>query len=201
MQVLLLHCVAPPSSSIVRPALQRCKVCLSATSAPSYLLPTHSKLSTSMRAWPARDRITLARSRFFTALERVFKAKSGIRTDLRRLWERSESISRAHLALNREAFTGAARSLSGSSFGIVDTPTVISTGAEASSTSRLYSTAVTGRASGQRLQKARESRLVFRRKTRDLGAAAPKRIADPAAPYTRTLPRQRVSPRNLWRKR
>ena len=63
MQVLLLHCVAPPSSSIVRPALQRCKVCLSATSAPSYLLPTHSKLSTSMRAWPARDRITLARSR------------------------------------------------------------------------------------------------------------------------------------------
>ena len=85
------------------------------------------------------------------------------------------------LGAKTEALTGAARSHLGSSFGIVDCPAAASTSAEASSTSQLCSTAITGRASGQRLQKSRESILVFRRKTRDPGAAAPKRIASSSA--------------------
>ena len=48
-------------------------------------------------------------------------------------------------------------------------------------------TAIWGRTSGQRHQKARESRLVSRLKTRDLVAPPTNHSAQPSAPYTRTL--------------
>ena len=170
---------------------------LSRSSAASYRCSLVAKnlLRRRDRLEPARSQLRVRPSKY------VFSSKIITRTSPRELWDRSDSFSRAHLALERGGPHRCCSSLYGSSFGILDRSIVRSIGAEASANLSAAITAIWSRASGQRLQKARESRLVFRRKTRDPGAAAPKRIADPAAPYTRTLPRQRVSPRNLWRKR
>ena len=195
MQVLLLHCVAVPSSYC---STQRCSAAKYALG--SSLHPAICSRCSLNRRWRRRSRSAATRTFFHAAWrprKRHFPSKTTTRTDPRRHPKRSESISRQVLWLS----FGCQCCLAKAACELLKARGTQQSCGTCSIEARARLCNLSLRETDSALQKARESRLAFRRKTRDPGAAAPKRIADPAAPYTRTLPRQRVSPRNPWRKR